>query len=77
MGRKLLVVDDSLAKLHAITAPLRTDLHFHVVAYPGSKVVTGRITDVHNADRIANNYSIKHPEHQVHVRRCTGRLCAR
>lgn len=73
------VVDDDIATLKAIVdAEVPTKIlapHFHVVYYPGPKVLTGAITERVTADRIAGNASIKHPDRQVHVKKCEGRWC--
>jgi hypothetical protein len=73
------VVDDTIARLKNIVdaevAKQVVSPHWHVVYFPGGKVLTGPITDRLVVDRIALNASIKHPDRQVHVRGCTGRWC--
>lgn len=75
------VVDDDIATLKNIVeadvpAKVLTP-HWHVVTYPGPKVLCGPITERISADRIAMNVSIAHPDKQIHVKGCTGKWCLR
>lgn len=47
---------------------------YHVLAYPGGRLIA-RTRHRYNADRLASNYSISHPDLQVHVRACGGPSC--
>jgi hypothetical protein len=73
------VVDDTIARLKNIVDAevVKPAPHWHVVYFPGGKVLTGPITDRYVVDRIAINASIKHPDRQVHVKACTGTWCGR
>lgn len=73
------VVDDDIATLKRICDAdiLKKVLtpHWHVVTYPGPKVLCGPITDRITADRIACETSLIHPDRQLHVKHCQGRWC--
>lgn len=72
------VVTDDIARLkNIVDAEIVREPHMHVVAYngDGAKVITGPIRTVESADRIANNYSVKHPSAQTHVKSCRGEWC--
>lgn len=45
----------------------------HVIAYPGGRHVAR--ADRLTAGRIAENFLVRHPDTQVHVKACVGASC--